>query len=298
MRVLSDVTERMLDTLPPYYASADDALGTLDTVAHEIALVDSEIEKLAGEDGGGELFPLSSDTLLAEWETLFGLPTDPAKSVAQRRNVISALLTSLKSSDSAGIWESTLNTLIGSGWSYRMDNATYSLTLYLPFGPEMTDPISLAASASGSGGSLAAGTYRYAVTAVNAYGESKYENSVSVVVSAGQSVQLSWSAPLIGVPDFYYIYRGDSVDTMRLLLAQPITTTSFTDGDSATFPLLFQDTALLMGEKLAPTVSSTQSAAAATIMRVARAITPAHINLSVGYTQGFILDVSKVGDLL
>lgn len=299
-RTLSSTGQQMLETLPPYYAEAVDALGVIDTLANEVDRVDGEIVHLIGDDSrGGELFPTKSEGFLDEWERVLSLPVDPSKSTSQRRLVIRSVLESLKNSDSANAWKTTFDRLIGIGWSYAINYDEYTLTMYLPYGPEMSAPTNLSVSASsGTDSFLAAGTYFYAVTSANAYGESEYEGGISVTAAAGETVDLTWDAPAVGAPERYYVYRGASIDTMFRLDTPPITGTNFTDGNAATFPLLFQRAAYQTTDKLAPTVSTTQSDAATTIMRIARQITPAHINISLGYTEGFILNVSKVGDVL
>lgn len=298
-RTLSDTGERMLDALPPYYAETIDVRGVLDTAAAEIDSLDATINTFVGDDGEeGELFPKTSALLLGEWEKVFNLSPEPTQSLAQRRRTIEAILLSIKSSDSAESWVTTFNALIGGGWAYAIDYDTYTITMYLPYGPEMSAPRALGTSIAGSDGLLPAGTYYYAVTAVNAYGESAYEGGDPVVVTSGQRVNLSWTAPSVGTPDQYYVYRGDSVDTMLRLDTPTITGTTFVDGSNATFPLLLNRSSFQTGGALAPTESSTQSVAAVTALRVARAVSPAHINIASGYLDGFILNVSKVGDLL
>lgn len=298
-RTLSDTGERMLDALPSYYSEAVDVRGVLDTAATEIEALDTVINDFLGDEGGdGELFPKTSVSLLAEWEKVFDLPVDPNKTDEQRRQAIESVLTSIKSSDSAASWKGTFDTLIGTGWSYVVDYDTYTITMYLPYGPEMSGPTGFSATATGTDGALPAGTYYYSVTAANAYGESPYEGGDAVVVAAGEHVELSWTAPSIGSPDRYYVYRGETLNTMQRLDTPMITDTTFIDGDGTAFPLLLGRSGFQAGPTLAPTESSTQSDAAKTALRIARAVSPAHINIASGYLEGFILNVSKVGDPL
>lgn len=105
-----------------------------------------------------------------------------------------------------------------------------------PLGP----PKNLAVSDGGAGGTLAAATYFYKVTALdNVGGETTASNEASVAVALNHKVNLTWNA----VPNtvFYNVYRSTSSGAEVLLIgtgfpvAQPVTTTvSFTDLGTAT----------------------------------------------------------------
>ena len=152
----------------------------------------------------------------------------------------------------------------------------------------MSAPLSFTFTVSGTGGTIPAATYFYAVTAANIYGETELLGGTSNAITLGQNANIGWTAPAIGSPDEYFVYRGSSVSNMRRLITpSPITTTSLVDAGAFT-----------LGASLAPTVSSTTPPAAVEATNVARAITPAHIILSIGYTEGFIVGVSKIGDSL
>lgn len=142
-------------------------------------------------------------------------------------------------------------------------------------------------SGSTGGGTIATGTYYYAVTSVNAYGESNYAGGTTVALTQGQRASLSWSAPANGTPDKYYVYRGTSLTNMQRLTTTAITGTTFTDTG-----------AYALAANLAPTSSTTLSDVAGTVLRIIRAVTPAHITVSSGYNAGFIMGVSKIGDVL
>lgn len=68
---------------------------------------------------------------------------------------------------------------------------------------------------SASGGTLESGTYFYAVTAVNAYGETQALEESVVVVGPSGSVGITWLA--IAGATGYHVYRGSTADTLRLL---------------------------------------------------------------------------------
>jgi hypothetical protein len=81
--------------------------------------------------------------------------------------------------------------------------------------------------AAGIGGSLAAGTYDYAVTALTATGETKVSPLKVVTVAAGGKVALSWGGP-VGATS-YRIYRGTSAATLKLVGALAHVTTVLGD---------------------------------------------------------------------
>jgi hypothetical protein len=79
----------------------------------------------------------------------------------------------------------------------------------------------------GTGGSLAAGTYDYAVTALTATGETTVSPVQPVTVAAGGKVSLRWNGP-IGATS-YRIYRGTSASTLQLVGTLAHVTTVLTD---------------------------------------------------------------------
>lgn len=93
----------------------------------------------------------------------------------------------------------------------------------------------LAAAASTTGGTLAAGSYYYKVTALNAAGETAGSTEVSVTTTGSTgSVSLTWNAP--GNPATqpitgYRIYRGTSAGGESVYFTS--TTNSFTDTGAA-----------------------------------------------------------------
>jgi len=290
-RTLTETTERLLGFIPPYYAEAVDAQGTMLAAANEIDFIDSKLDGLVGNNSGvpGEFFPLHANLLLSEWESVLSITTNVTRTNLQRISTIRAVLQTLKSADSAASWQNTFDQLVGQGlWSHLVNGAASTITLYLPYGAPMSAPLSFTFTVSGTGGTIPAATYFYAVTAANVYGETELLGGTSNAITLGQKANIGWTAPSIGSPDQYYVYRGSSVSNMRrLITSSPITATSFVDTG-----------AFALGASLAPTTSSTTPPAAVEATNVARVITPAHIILSIGYTAGFIVGVSKIGDSL
>lgn len=82
----------------------------------------------------------------------------------------------------------------------------------------LAKPTTLAGSATGSGGTIPANTYYYKVTAFNDWGETEASNEpAGIVVTAGQKVNLTWTAPATGTPTGYRIWRGTSAGNETLL---------------------------------------------------------------------------------
>ena len=67
----------------------------------------------------------------------------------------------------------------------------------------------------GSGGTLAAGSYDYAVTALTASGETTVSPLKALTVPAGGKVALNWGGPAGATS--YRIYRGTSATTLKLV---------------------------------------------------------------------------------
>ncbi|TDH48493.1 hypothetical protein E2F47_23540 [Mycobacterium eburneum] len=82
----------------------------------------------------------------------------------------------------------------------------------------ITAPASLAVSTQNQGGSLAAGTYYWVVTATNAKGETTVSNEVNGVTtgSTGAAV-LTWQA--VGAATGYKVYRGTAAGAENVLVA-------------------------------------------------------------------------------
>lgn len=100
-------------------------------------------------------------------------------------------------------------------------------------------PASLSAAAAITGGTLAAGAYRYRITALNASGESLASQSTTATVASGTtgSVVLNWynDPNLTGITGFklYWSAAGGAFNT-ELLLATLGTVVTYTDNGSVT----------------------------------------------------------------
>lgn len=124
----------------------------------------------------------------------------------------------------------------------------------------LAPPVQAATVPSASGGTLASGTYRYYITAVNSNGETTISNEQTAVVTGPTgSVALSWAA-VTGTPavSSYKIYRtaaGGAAGTQLLLATVSAPTTVYTDDGSLTpagaFPTF--NTAYAPGNYTAPT---------------------------------------------
>lgn len=108
----------------------------------------------------------------------------------------------------------------------------------------LSPPAGLLAFGYATGGTLAAGTYYYVVTAVNANGETTASNEAhAAVTGATSSVVLVWQAAGSGSfgPTHYKIYRGTTAGGENVLIATVSPTTyTYTDtggaGSTATPP--------------------------------------------------------------
>jgi hypothetical protein len=90
------------------------------------------------------------------------------------------------------------------------------------------NPPSYITAAVTTGGSLAAGTYDYAVTALTATGETTPSSVQTVTVPAGAAVKLSWGGPVGSTS--YRLYRGTSPSNLKLIGSLAHATTQ--QGDS------------------------------------------------------------------
>jgi hypothetical protein len=101
----------------------------------------------------------------------------------------------------------------------------------LDLGFTIAAPAGLAVTASGTGGTLAAGTYFWVVTATNANGETLKSNEVQATVTgATSSAALTWSS--VDGATGYKIYRGTSTTNENKLVGSS-TTLTYTDTGSA-----------------------------------------------------------------
>lgn len=94
---------------------------------------------------------------------------------------------------------------------------------------QLSPPFGLTATPVVGGGTFAAGTYYYEVTAQTALGETTVSNEANAVVALNGSVNLAWNAPQ-GVVTGYKVYRGTAPGTENVLVTTIVgTATTFTD---------------------------------------------------------------------
>lgn len=103
------------------------------------------------------------------------------------------------------------------------------------FGNQLTAPTGLTATDGGTGGTLAAGTYFYEVTALDgAGGETTASSEASVTVAVNHKINLAWTA--VTNATGYNVYRSTTTGTETLLSGTglPATTNSFVDTGATT----------------------------------------------------------------
>jgi hypothetical protein len=122
------------------------------------------------------------------------------------------------------IWLPTGDTISGVDWTVQSGPSIANLSA----------PTNLAANGSTSGGTLAANTYYYKVTALNqGGGETTVSNEASATTTGStSSVALTWTAVPQAVT--YHVYRGTSSNGENLRFTATISTNSFTDIGGAT----------------------------------------------------------------
>jgi hypothetical protein len=103
----------------------------------------------------------------------------------------------------------------------------------LDLGVTLAAPSGLSATGSGTGGSFAAGTYFWVITAIDGNGETTKSNEVQTVLTGStSSVALSWS--VVDGAAGYNIYRGTSTTNENKLITSIGTGTTLTYTDTGT----------------------------------------------------------------
>jgi hypothetical protein len=111
-------------------------------------------------------------------------------------------------------------------------------------GSTLQPPTGVSASGTGTGSSLAAGTYYVRVASANNYanGVSTPSAEISVTISTGQNIQVDWTAPSTGAtPTKYFVFVGTSAGnaTKQAEVNHPTATytrsASLTDGTPASW---------------------------------------------------------------
>lgn len=160
-----------------------------------------------------------------------GVLSQPKGSVPRSSNLLLTKRGSLKSCDGSGI-VNAYNGLPTAGRGRDLCDfffqpvgvAPYYLRLMKALDQNLGAPHNLAATDGGTGGTLAAGTYFYKVTALdNVGGETTASNEASVTVAANHKITLAWNV----VPNavLYNVYRGLATGTEVLLVGAGIPVT-------------------------------------------------------------------------
>lgn len=119
-----------------------------------------------------------------------------------------------------------------SGFANNISNVNYVFLTDASTGNSLAAPTGVTAGSATSGGSFAAGSYYWVITAVNTLGETIGSTEVNKTVTANQEVPLSWSA--VSGATGYNVYRGSSSGQEGTLVnGSPLVTTSYTDTGSA-----------------------------------------------------------------
>lgn len=140
-----------------------------------------------------------------------------------------------------------------------MDGLTISYDAYetvtLPYTTaQISPPFGLAVTPVAGGGTFAANTYFWVVTATTALGETTVSNEVSAAIALNGSANLTWNLPA-GVVTGIKVYRGTAAGAENALITTLGAVTSFTDtgaaGSAASPPTTntatIQDTTLITG---------------------------------------------------
>jgi hypothetical protein len=137
-RTLPDKAQSLLDSLPPYYDSAEPTRAVMLALGNELQLLEDTASRIRLKS-----FPQNSDdefNLLALWEETLGIPVQPQEGgspvpLVQRRAKVLAHLR--KRNASAGAqWVSLLSEALGiapSAWSYQEGPEAYTIHVFIPY---------------------------------------------------------------------------------------------------------------------------------------------------------------------
>lgn len=278
-------TPDLLSDLPPFEQESTDIQTVLRVIADEFALIENTRAQLLLN-----FFPDTAEMLLPFFEQMLGLtPNAPGLSLAQRQQAVVAFYRRLKNQGTGLEWEDAITELVGTSWTYAEHQhgvpgspPNYTVLVTIPFPPGALMPTGLTVG-PGSGGSLAPGTYYYAISATTTWGETLACGPVSYVVSGGdaRSTWTAQTAPCTG----YNVYRGTSPSVLYKIgkIADPTVATFDDDGS---FPLSAQPK---------PIADTSGSALAGQAVQLIRSITPAHLALEFDFTGGFVIGQSLIG---
>jgi hypothetical protein len=282
-----DVDNPVLDGLPEYELQSTFVQRYLLALANELQRIEQVRQELIEN-----FFPATADALLVFFEQMLMLPVNPpGVTLAVRQQTVLSFMQSLKTQGTGLEWEAVMNSLLGSSWTYEEHDPAnpsspppYRVLIRIPYSPSVGAPVGLTGTPVTGTGALAGDEYFYAVTARTPWGETVPSTPLSVTLSATGEVELSWTAtgsPTVG----YSIYRGAEPVVLYALGTSSIA--SFTDNGS-----------VAPTSSLAPMTDTSAAPTTGTALALARAITPAHIEIDIGFTGGFIVGISDVGDAL
>ncbi|WP_239613956.1 YmfQ family protein [Cohnella mopanensis] len=123
MRTQADIQRAMHDYLPLYYTDVTPANNVIDREAEEIAALN-----IAINDVLAQFFIVTATWGLARWEQIFGIPTDEAKPIEQRRSVIKSKLRGVGTVTPALI-EQVAEAYDNGDVTVTEDNASYNVTI-------------------------------------------------------------------------------------------------------------------------------------------------------------------------
>lgn len=127
--------------------------------------------------------------------------------------------------------------LLLNGVTYRAHLCGKNRTIPVE-GGALAAPTLTAGATNASGGTFAAATYYWKVTAVTGYGETLGSNEVSAVLAANNTKDLSWTA--VSSAQLYKVYRGTAAGAQNVLVATLGNVLTYTDtgtaGTAATVP--------------------------------------------------------------
>lgn len=115
--------------------------------------------------------------------------------------------------------------------------ASVGLPIYLAVGTLLATPALTLGATAATGGTFAAGTYYWKVTAINAVGETVGSNEVNATLVANGTQVLNWGAV---AGSGFKVYRGTAPGAENVLVATLGNVTTYTDtgaaGTAATVP--------------------------------------------------------------
>lgn len=152
-------------------------------------------------------------------------------------------------------------------------------------------PVQSASSTSTVGGTLAAGTYRFVITAVNSRGETTASNEISqVTTGATSTITINWAD--VSGETSYNIYAttvGGAAGTEKFLISRPAGTTSYVwTGTPAVGTVAYPTTnTAVVGQTKSFSASGFQDG-------ISFAVYAGHVCKGIGYDEGALGEVERV----